>query len=251
LAYWQGIGRDVIRLAMNKWVLLRSAFITTTFLAFYGSIPFLSLSTVGAANYIAPIFVTLLSAYVISEPVGKRGWFAVFIGFSGMLILLQPGTDAFSPLVIVPVIGAGFYALSHITVRTKCHSVPLPAMAFALNFTMFMAGVIGRVILFIWQPNGDIVNDYPYLLGGWSPIGTTEWLILGALAVFTIVIGLGLAGAYQAGPPATIATFEYSYLVFVAIWDLLFFNLAPSITTLTGMVLIIIAGLMVMRRKTS
>jgi drug/metabolite transporter (DMT)-like permease len=124
-------------------------------------------------------------------------------------------------------------------------------MALALNFTMFMAGLIGSVVLFVWQPNSEIVTAYPYLLGGWSAIGATEWLTLGILAVFTIVIGLGLAGAYQAGPPAIIATFEYSYLVFVAIWDLLFFDLAPSITTITGMVLIIAAGLMVMRRKTS
>lgn len=55
-----GTHLGVVRAAFGKWPLLRSVFITTTFLAFYAAIPFLSLSTVGAANYIAPIFVTLL-----------------------------------------------------------------------------------------------------------------------------------------------------------------------------------------------
>ena len=59
----------IFRLALNRWSMLRAVFITTTFLAFYGAIPFLSLSTLGAANYSAPIFVTLLAALAIGEPV--------------------------------------------------------------------------------------------------------------------------------------------------------------------------------------
>ena len=77
--------------------MLRAIFITMTFLAFYSAIPFLSLSTLGAANYIAPVFVTLLSAYVIREAVGPTGWLGVLVGFTGVIVLLQPGSDAFSP----------------------------------------------------------------------------------------------------------------------------------------------------------
>ena len=57
-----------------------------------------------------------------------------------------------------------------------------------------------------------------------------------------------LAGAYKIAPPSTVATFEYSYLVFVAIWDVVFFATAPTQTTLTGMVMIVAAGLLVLRR---
>ena len=58
-----------------------------------------------------------------------------------------------------------------------------------------------------------------------------------------------LAGAYQAAPPPIISTFEYSYLVFVAVWDILFFETAPTMTSTAGMVLIVVAGLLVLSRK--
>ena len=68
-----GAHKEVVRAALGKWPVLRSAFITTTFLAFYAAIPFISLSTVGAASYLAPIFVTLISASVIKDAVGPLG----------------------------------------------------------------------------------------------------------------------------------------------------------------------------------
>ena len=249
LAWVRGIrGRDLVE-ALRKWTLLRSLFMTLCFLAFYSAIPFLSLSTVGAANYIAPIFVTLLSAYVISEPVGPRGWIAVIAGFTGVVILLQPGTDAFSPWAILPVIGAIFYALSHITTRTKCLSVPLPIMALSLNIVMVSAGLIMSGILVLWQPGETLTQAYPYLLGDWSPVGTSEWLILGLLAILAIVISMGIAGAYQSAPPSLVATFEYSYLVFVVMWDYFFFSSPPNGATIPGMLLIIGAGLLILHRR--
>jgi len=249
LAWVRGIGRDVLVDALRKWTLLRSFFMTLCFLAFYAAIPFLSLSTVGAANYMAPIFVTLLSAYVINEPVGLRGWIAVFAGFVGVIILLQPGTDAFSPWALLPVIGAVFYALSHILTRTKCLLVPLPTMALSLNIVMLSVGLIMSGIILIWQRSEALTRAYPYLLGGWSPVGTSDWLVLGLLAILTVVIGLGIAGAYQAASPSIVATFEYCYLVFVAMWDYLFFATSPNNATILGMLLIIGAGLMILRRK--
>jgi drug/metabolite transporter (DMT)-like permease len=245
----RGASQGVLRAALGKWALLRSVFITTTFLAFYGAVPFLSLSTVGAANYIAPIFVTLLSAYAIKEPVGPLGWLGVVLGFAGVVVLLQPGTDAFSPWTLLPIIGAAFYALAHITTRTKCQNVPVAALSLSQNVVMLSAGLVISVLLFLLQPHGEIAQAYPYIFGVWSEVGLTDWLVLALLAGFAIVIGMMLAGAYQAAPPAIVSTFEYSYLVFVAVWDILFFGIAPTIASVSGMALIVIAGMLVIRRK--
>jgi len=245
----QGVQIGVLFDAIRKWPLLRAFFMTLTFIAFYAAIPFLSLSTVGAANYIAPIFVTLLSAYVIRESVSLPGWVAVFVGFAGVLILLQPGTDAFSPWAVLPVVGALFYALSHITTRTKCQSISLVSMALSVNLVMLAAGLIMSGVLLIWEPNEELLGAYPYIFGGWAPVGMFEWFVLGGLAILAIAIAMLLAGAYQAAPPSTVATFEYGYLVFVVIWDYLFFAISPSPTSILGMVLIVGAGLMVLRHR--
>lgn len=246
--WMQGAHTGVVGLAFGRWTLLRAVFITATFLAFYAAIPFLSLSTVGAANYIAPIFVALLSAYAIKEPVGPLGWLGVLLGFAGVVVLLQPGTDAFSAWSILPVVGAAFYALAHVTTRVKCQDTPLAAISLSQNIVMMSAGLIVSVMLFSFKPQGQLVEDYPYIFGLWSNVELTDGLVLVVLAGFSILISVMLAGAYQAAPPAIIATFEYSYLVFVSIWDTLFFGIAPTITSVTGMALIVMAGLLVLRR---
>jgi len=241
--------KSVVRAALGKWPILRAIFITTTFLAFYSAIPFLSLSTVGAANYTSPIFITLISVYLTREAVSPLGWFGVILGFVGVIILLQPGSDAFSLWSMLPVLGAAFYALAHITTRTRCQGIPLAALALSQNLMMLFAGVVVSVILVALKPQSEMANAYPYIFGIWSNVSLTDWLVLALLAVFTIAIGMLLAGAYQAAPPAIVSTFEYSYLVFVSVWDILFFSNSPTAVSITGMILIVVAGLLVFRRN--
>ncbi len=249
ISWMRGTHIGILRAAFGKWSFLRALFITTTFLAFYAAIPFLSLSTVGAANYIAPIFVTLLSAYAIKEAVGPLGWLGVLLGFAGVVVLLQPGTDAFSAWALLPIIGAAFYALAHITTRVKCQNVPMIAISLAQNTVMLLAGLIVSLLLIWLKPQGELAETYPYIFGMWSAVDLTDWLTLALLAVFAIVIGMMLAGAYQAAPPSVVSTFEYSYLVFVAVWDILFFGITPTVTSVLGMVMIVAAGLLVLGRK--
>ncbi len=247
---WQrGEPRAIIRAAFTRWSMLRAVFITTTFLAFYAAIPFLSLSTIGAANYIAPIFVALLSAFALKKAIGIFGWLGVVLGFIGVVILLQPGTDAFSLWVLLPVVGAAFYAVAHIVTGTKCVQTPALALTLSLNTVMLLAGLSGSLLLIIVPPQNGLAEAYPYIFGTWAALRLTDWLVIALLAGFTIVIGVLLARAYQVAPPAIVSTFEYSYLVFVALWDIIFFGIAPTFTSIAGMLLIVVAGLLVLRRK--
>ncbi|MEP3440053.1 MAG: DMT family transporter [Sulfitobacter sp.] len=185
----------ILRAAFGKWPLLRALFITTTFLAFYAAIPFISLSTVGPANYIAPIFVTLLSAYVIKEAIGPLGWIGVLLGFAGVVILLQPGSD------VLPVMGAAFYVLTHITTRTRCQGVPLAALSLAQNTMMLLAGIGVSLLLILLKPQGEMAATYPYIFGEWSAVTAKEWLVLLWLAGFAIAVGIMLARAYPSSAP--------------------------------------------------
>lgn len=246
-----GQQRGIIRLALTPWPLFRSLCITMTFIAFYAAVPFLSLATVGAANYIAPVFVVLLSAWVIKETVGPLGWLGVLLGFAGVLILVQPGTDAFSPWTLLPIVGAAFYAVANITMRTRCQQIPLAAIALSQNFIMLLAGLTISLVLVWLHPKSEIARAYPYVLGQWTAVQATDWMVLLLLAAFSIVIGMMLAGAYKAAPASVVSTFEYSYLVFVSIWDMIFFSTMPTAHSAVGTALIVFAGLAVLYRYRS
>lgn len=70
----------------------------------------------------------------------------------------------------------------------------------------------------------------------------------GVLLFLVVAIQMGLAGAYKAARPTVVATFDYSYLIFAALWDFLVFSTTPGGTTGFGILLIIAAGLLVIRR---
>ncbi|MEM9344835.1 MAG: DMT family transporter [Pseudomonadota bacterium] len=245
----RGPSVGVLHEAVRLWPLLRALCITMAFLTFYAAIPFLSLSTIGAAFYIAPIFVALISAGVIGERVGGLGWLGVLVGFAGVIVLLQPGSDAFSGFAVLPVVGAILYAVGNVITRTRCQGVPVEVLSLSQNGMMMTAGLAISIILVVLAPRGALVDAYPYLFGLWSTVGLIDVLILTLLAVFAVSLGMMLSSAYKLAPPAIVATFEYSYLVFVAMWDILFFGLTPTVASLTGMAMIIAAGLLVMRGR--
>ena len=67
------------------WAYVRSLLLMLMWLAFYAALSMLSLPVVAAANYTAPLFITLFSAMIVGEPVGLRGWIAIVMGFVGVL----------------------------------------------------------------------------------------------------------------------------------------------------------------------
>ena len=79
-------------------------------------------------------------------------------------------------------------------------------------------------------------------------MGITEWLAIAVLATAILFGSVGAAIAYQAGPPSLVATFDFSYLAFAALWGLVFFAEMPDALTALGMAMIVAAGLLAIRR---
>ncbi len=244
-----GEGQRIWFSAFGRWPLMRSLFLTLMFMALYGAMPFLSLSTIAAGIYTGPIFVTLLSVFAIGEPVGTRGWIAIALGFSGVLIILQPGSDAFTYWALLPVLGGFLYALSNITTRSQCQAVSPAALAMSLNIALVLTSIAISSVILLWPPATDLSTEYPFLFGGWSAIGSSEWLLISLLAALVIGIGMALATAYQIASPPIVAAFDYSYLIFVALWDFLFFSTTPNTATVLGILLIVSAGFLILHRR--
>ena len=231
-----------------RWALLRSLLLMLMWLAFYAALSTLSLPVVAAAYYTAPLFITLFAAAIGGEAVGIRRWIAILAGFVGVLIILRPATDAFSWLTLLPVLSAVFYALAAIVTRTRCADERPLALSLALNLSFLVTGAIASAVIAAWPPSTSLIVGNPFLLGHWTPMGAHAWGVMAMLAALIVAISAGIAGAYQCAPPAVIATFEYSYLAFAAVWSFLLFADVPDPPTIAGMLLIAGAGLVVVAR---
>ncbi len=230
------------------WTFLRSMLLMMMWLAFYAALPVLSLPVVAASYYTGPLFITLFSALLIGDPVGYRRWTAIFTGFLGVLVILRPGTDAFSYLTLLPIVSALFYALAAIVTRTKCIEERPLVLSLALNISFLAVGAIASGGVLIWDPTASQAAAYPFLLGHWTMMGDRQWAIILLLAVLIVAISSGVAKAYQSGPPAIIATFDYTYLVFAAFWSFVMFSEVPDALTAIGMLLIAGAGILAVSR---
>jgi drug/metabolite transporter (DMT)-like permease len=239
-----------MRLTAPGWSFLRGLMLALMYIAIYAAIPVLSLPTIAASLYTAPLFIALFSALLIGERVGPKRWAAIVTGFLGVLSILRPGTDAFSPLALIPVAAAMLYALAAIITRSKCAGEPPMMLALALNFSLLAVGAVATAAIALWRPAPEEASFYPFLLGYWVAMGSREWGIIMLLAALMAGISIGLAKAYQSAPATIIATFDYSYLLFSVFWSFVIFSEPPDTQTILGMLMIAGAGLLVVREET-
>lgn len=239
------LARGKLRPVALGWVSLRSAMLVGMYLAIYAAIPVLDLSAIAATLYTGPLFIVLLSALVLKERIVLIHWVAVALGFIGVLCVVQPGGVAFTPLSLIPLIAAFLYAFAAVLTRAKCANEAPAALAINLNIALILCGFLASVGLFLAPPSNSIA--YPFLLGTWSAFDGRTMLVLAIMAVLIVGVTLGLARAYQAPRPQIIATFDYAYLIFATFWGFVFFGEVPNIGTMVGIVLIIAAGIVVLR----
>ncbi len=227
------------------WVGARSLMLALMWVAFYAALTHMALGTAAAVYYTLPIFITLFAALFIGDHIGAKGWLAVVLGFAGVLLILKPATTGFSVYALLPLIAAILYALAMILTRTKCREEHPLVLSLSLNVTFIAVGLLATAGTSVI---GTGTNDAPFLLGHWTAMGGSEWLVM-SLLVFAIIVGsVGAAIAYQAGPPATVATFDFSYVGFASLWGIVMFGEAPDIVTISGMFMIVIAGILSVRR---
>lgn len=230
------------------WVMVRSWLLAVMWAVYYVALPHLQLSVAAAAYYTLPLFITLFSGIFVGEKVGKAGWLAITLGFTGILVMLRPDADGFNAYALLPVLSAILYALAMILTRTKCRGESPYVLSAALNLMFIVIGLIASVSLAVAGLDADTVAANRFLLAGWIGLGGREFIALVALAAAILIGSIFAAIAYQTAPSSTVATFDYSYLVFSVMWGIVFFAEVPDTLTIVGIAMIAAAGIFAVRR---
>lgn len=230
------------------WTALRSVMLTSMWVAYYAALPHVALAVAAAAFYTLPIFIALFAALFIGDRVGPAGWLSVLLGFVGVLLILKPQAGDFNQYALLPLISAILYALAMILTRTKCRDESPLVLSLCLNVSFVVVGLAATVLTMLIDTPGDAEPGTSFLLGQWTAMGRAEWLSMCLLATAVIIGSVGAAIAYQAGPPAIVATFDFTYVAFAAAWGLLFFGEVPGTIKLAGMAMVVAAGILAIRQ---
>ena len=229
------------------WTTLRSCLLGFMWIAYYAALPHVKLSVAAAVYYTIPLFITLFSALFAGERVKPKSWLAIVIGFIGVLVIVRPDRGEFNAYVLLPLLAAILFALAMILTRTKCRDENPGVLSFSLNVTFIVMGLIATLMLMFANLGTEQIALNPFLLSEWRAPVIDEWIAMAVLAAVVTVGSIFAAFAYQNGPSSVIATFDYSYLAFSALWGFVIFVEIPDVLAIFGMFLIVLAGLMVLK----
>jgi len=229
---WHARGRI---LGIRQWRLglLRGAFIAAAQYCFYLSITKMELATASTLTFISPVLITLLSVPILKHHVGIWRWLAVLIGFIGVVLIMAPGTEVFTPYSLLPIGAALGYSLSTVCVRLVDDDVPT-----ALINMYASVGALAGALAILFSTTG-----YQ------GVASAADWLLLVTMGLVGGCAVLALINAYRLTRPASLSPFEYFGIPFSFILGWVFFDEAPFARLIPGVFLIVAGGLLIAWRE--
>jgi drug/metabolite transporter (DMT)-like permease len=228
--------RDLSSLMTPRLILLtifRALSVNLAQICYYTALSYIAFATATTLAFTGPLFITALSVPLLGHKVGFWRWSAVLIGFLGVMLIMQPGGDAFTIYALLPVLAAMGYALSSITVRLFPEDVSSSAIQFVTQiFTMIFS-----VILL-------------YAFSTPLPINTaSNWAMFLSVGVCGGVGVLCLVSSYRLADPGQLAPFEYFGIPISFVLGYIFFTEAPFDQLIPGVFIIIGAGMIIVWRE--
>ncbi|WP_298565339.1 DMT family transporter [uncultured Aliiroseovarius sp.] len=233
----------------RRWaVMLRGGFAGVAMLIYFGCLAFLPIGQVAAGLFTAPIWVMLISALFLGQPVGATRIAAGVIGFIGVLIVLDPFENGLNLFALVPVSAGVFYAIGGIATRQWCDGESALSMLLYFFMSLGVFGLIGVVIMTVW-PHAVPPGEAGFILRAavWP---TPLALALTVMQAVGSIVAMGLVfKGYQWGDASQVAIYEYVLLPFAAGWSYVLFGEPISAQMLLGMAMIVISGVIISLRS--
>lgn len=230
LLTWRMSGIAALRSHRPLAHLLRGFLWIAATMFFFTSLIHLGLAEATAIIFVAPLFITAISAIFLREHVGWRRWLAVLVGFAGVLIVVRPGGDAFQPAALLPVGAAIVYAVLMISSRWVDERESVWTLLLWLTGTGAVLSAF--VVPFVWEP----------LQTGHM------WLFLG-IAVFGTAGMTMMSQAFRMAPAAVVAPLDYTALIWASGLGFLIWGDIPDLATYLGAAVIIASGVYVILRE--
>ncbi len=227
-----GHGWQLLRTPRLRFYLLRCTLGMGGMLAGFWAIVNLPLAEAVALSYSSPLFVTIGAVLFLGEVVRRRRWSAVLAGFIGVLVIVRPGSAAFTAGSLVALLAAGLTGAVTISIKSLTGSEP--ADRIVLLTTLLWVPLSLPAALPVWQ---------------WPHAEIWPWLVLsGALgtgAHYCWTRALHLADV------SVLAPFSYLQLLIVAVLAWWIFGEDVDRWTAFGAAIIIGASLYIAQREHS
>lgn len=203
------------------YLIIRSVFGTIGILCNFYAIDHLMLSDASMLGKLSPFFTIIFSLLFLKEKVSLFQWFSIVVAFIGSLFIIKP---SFANPALIPsligVIGAMGAGAAYTTVRY-----------------LGQRGERGPMIVFFFS-TFSCLSVTPWVIFNFHPMTLTQ-------LVYLLLAGLAAAGgqfsvtaAYSHAPAKEISVYDYSQVIFAAIFGFVLFNQIPDYLSIIGYAII-------------
>ncbi len=219
--------------------LLRGAMLILATFCFFSAIRHMPFANAMAIFFVEPFILTILSAVILHETIGKRRVIACVVGFIGAMFVIKPSFSTLGGVALYPLGTAFTFAIYMILTRSMAqrqHPVALQA------YTGIAASFLLIPLLFIFDGTGNILFD-PV-----RPTGYAIWTLFG-VGLIAGISHLLLSTALRLTPAGTIAPLQYLEIAASVAIGYLAFNDFPDGWTWLGITIVVASGVYVFTRE--
>lgn len=225
-------------------LVLRGAILLCAYTTYFMAFPALPLAEAIALYFMVPLIITVMSGPLLGEHVSLKAWGAVVLGLVGVFVILQPGRGLFEPAALLSLVSAITYAYAMILASKHGGEVPATVMTFYQNAVYLLGALLIAVVVYALglEPPGHPSLDF--LVRNWDVPSVKDMALMGVCGVIAAFGSTLLSQAYRMGQANIVTPFEYTGMIWAVVFGFLFFGEVPKWTTIAGMALIALAGVL-------
>jgi S-adenosylmethionine uptake transporter len=199
----------IVRTRQPGFHLLRAGLIVTSAFCAAWAVAHLPLAEASAYLMTGSLFMLPLGVWLLGERAHWSRWLGVVTGFAGVLVILQPGADAFQPAALVALLGALMEALLGVVLKKYSQNEhPIAVLTWSQVACWLSFGLLSGFVL--------------------PPLGQVFWPLLPLIGLTASGIYLAYFYAYRAGDASAVEAGGFSLLLFSPALGRVFFNETPE-----------------------
>ena len=205
-------------------IILRSIFGILTYYFLFFSVKLIPLVDAALLSNTAPLFIPFILYFWIKKKIPLKQLLGIFLGFIGVIYILQPGIEIISVGSLLALASGIFAAGSMTSSRLLSSESPITVCIYYL--------FISSVVLF------------PMLWLDWQMPSSRVWLLLISAGILMYFLQVFYTQAYKYACATDLGPFSYIFVIVSGLIDWLIWNDVPTLSSLVGIILVIIGGIL-------
>jgi drug/metabolite transporter (DMT)-like permease len=185
-----------------------------------------------AINFSAPLITALISALLLKEAVGLARWGALLVGFVGVLIVANPGTETFQIGALFALANAVLYG--SVTAAVRGMTATESAETLTLYQLVMLTALFALFLPFGWITPTPVDAGWIVFNGVSNAVGQYWW-----------------TRALHLAPASAVSPFFYLSLIWASILGFAIWGDVPTISLVIGSAVVVASGLFLLWRESN